>query len=127
MRPVYRLLITLLLAISLPVQGVAAAWQNCCGSTAQGTAEAREHKDHTHHEELIPMPVGSPDATTGHSSSPVHGCTHSASCCSLALPVALPAAVLPAVARAPWLSFQPPAPDSHTPLTADPPPRRLRA
>ena len=138
MLPVYRLLITILLAVSLPMQGVAATWQNCCASMPLAPTQATAGADHApqalhshsghHHEETLDVEQQDATQALAHpETTHAHTCAHSVSCCSVALVPPPLAPVLPAALEANWLSFQAPAPDSHTPPTLDPPPRRARS
>lgn len=138
MHPVYRLLITLLLAISLPLHGMAGTWQGCCEPAhpvatraavhATGVSyTAPSHGSHGHAHTDIPMQADTADAATDHGTAATHACTHTANCCSLALMTHPLVPALPAIPQASWLSFQPPTPHSHTPATADPPPRSIHS
>lgn len=135
MHPVYRLLITLLLAMSLPMQGMAAAWQTCCDESRPPTTAHTEeitppvhvHGGHDRREAHSHLPANTPDAHASQSSTTPHACAHTADCCTVALLTPHLTAWMPALPKSSWLPFQPSAPDSHTPPTLDPPPRIARS
>ena len=135
MRPLFRLLITLLLALSLPVQGIAAAWRSCCEGAdparAAVTAPAEHpagipHEHANHHPEPLADTGAVQESDTDHNAAQ-HGCNSGASCCTAALATANMAPFTAQPPPSAWVSFQPPALSSHTPPIADPPPRSSRS
>lgn len=91
MRNLVRLIVMWLIAVALPIQGVAAATMLHCGSTAgqQAAAWTQSHAGHAHHHDVTAQSDGVPEAHHSHH----HGggklsCSACASCCSAA---ALPA------------------------------------
>ena len=135
MRPLFRLLITLLLALSLPVQGIASAWRSCCDASDPARAAVTAPAEHTaaiphehanHHPEPLADTVTAQESGTDHNAAQ-HGCNSGASCCTAALATANMAPFTAEPPPSAWLSFQPPALSSHTPPIADPPPRSSRS
>ena len=135
MRPLFRLLITLLLALSLPVQGIAAAWRSCCEGAdparAAVTAPAEHpagipHEHANHHAEPLADTGAVQESDTDHNAAQ-HGCNSGASCCTAALATANTAPFTAEPPPSAWVAFQPPALSSHTPPIADPPPRSSRS
>ena len=135
MRPLFRLLITLLLALSLPVQGIASAWRSCCEASdparAAVTAPAEHpagipHEHANHHAEPLADTGAVQESDTDHNAAQ-HGCNSGASCCTAALATANMAPFTAQPPPSAWVSFQPPALSSHTPPIADPPPRSSRS
>ena len=135
MHPLFRLLITLLLALSLPVQGIASAWRSCCDASDPARAAVTAPAEHTagipheyanHHPEPLADTVTAQESDTDHNAAQ-HGCTSGASCCTAALATANMAPFTAQPPPSAWVSFQPPAPSSHTPPIADPPPRSSRS
>jgi hypothetical protein len=129
-----RLLTTLILALSLPVHGIAGAWQACCESGTSAASQAqqpvetgREYASH-HHEEPTANPTkAAHTAEAGHRNAHPKACSHSASCCTLALLSACSAQISAMKPQSAWVALQPTAPASHTPTIADPPPRASRS
>ena len=135
MRPLFRLLITLLLALSLPVQGIASAWRSCCDVSdpprAAVTAPAEHpagipHEHANHHPEPLADTGSVQESDTDHNAAQ-HGCNSGASCCTAALATANTAPFTAEPPPSAWVAFQPPALSSHTPPIADPPPRSSRS
>ncbi len=136
MHPLFRLLITLLLALSLPVQGIASAWRSCCYASdparAAVTAPAEHpacipHEHANHHPEPLSDAAAAPQQPDTDHNAAQHGCEQCAACCTAALVEEnlAPFAVQPPPSA--WVAFQPPALSSHTPPIADPPPRNSRS
>ena len=135
MRPRFRLLITLLLALSLPVQGIASAWRGCCDVSDPARAAVTASAEHTagiphehanHHPEPLADTVAAQESDTDHHAAQ-HGFNSGASCCTAALATANMAPFTAQPPPSAWVSFQPPALSSHTPPIADPPPRSSRS
>ena len=136
MRPLFRLLITLLLALSLPVQGIASAWRSCCEASdparAAVTAPAEHptgipHEHANHHPEPLSDAAAAPQQPDTDHNAAQHGCNSGASCCTAALATANMAPFTAQPPPSAWVSFQPPALSSQTPPIADPPPRSSRS
>jgi hypothetical protein len=135
MNPMVRLLITLLLALSLPVQGIASAWRSCCEAAdlarAAVTAPAEHHgipHEHAnHHPEPASDAAAAPQESGTDHSTAQHGCSQCAACCTAALATANTASFKAEPPPSAWVAFQPPALSSHTPHIADPPPRSSRS
>ena len=135
MHSVFRSFIILLLALSLPVQGIASTWRSCCEAANLARASVTAPAEHTagiphehanHHPEPLADTVAAQESDTDHNAAQ-HGCNSGASCCTAALATAN---IAPFTAQPPpsaWVSFQPPALSSHTPPIADPPPRSSRS
>jgi hypothetical protein len=88
MSSLFRSLITLLLALSLPVQGIAVAWQTCCESGIPATVqtqssidELNQHANQSHHHEnqMDNTTQAVHPADADQSAANLHGCSHSAS------------------------------------------------
>ena len=135
MLPLFRLLITLLLALSLPVQGIASAWRSCCEAAnpahAALTAPAEHpagipHEHANHHPEPLADTVAAQESDTDHNAAQ-HGCEQCAACCTAALVEENLASFAVQPPASAWVAFQPPALSSHTPPIADPPPRSSRS
>ena len=135
MHPLFRLLITLLLALSLQVQDIASAWRSCCDASdpahAALTAPAEHpagipHEHANHHPEPLADTGSVQESDTDHNAAQ-HGCNSGASCCTAALATANMAPFTAQPPPSAWVSFQPPALSSHTPPIADPPPRSSRS
>jgi len=135
MHPLFRLLITLLLALSLPVQGIASAWRSCCEAAdpvrAAVTAPAEHlagipHEHANHHPEPLADTVTAQESDTDHNAAQ-HGCEQCAACCTAALVEENLASFAVQPPASAWVAFQPPALSSHTPPIADPPPRSSRS
>lgn len=135
MRPLFRLLITLLLALSLPVQGIVSAWRSCCEAANPARAAVTAPAEHTagiphehanHHPEPIADTGAVQESDTDHNAAQ-HGCNSGASCCTAALAMANTASFTAEPPPSAWVAFQPPALSSHTPPIADPPPRSSRS
>ena len=136
MSSLFRSLITLLLALSLPVQGIAVAWQTCCESGIPATVQVQpsidaftQHVSQSHHHEnqmdSTSQAVHPEDAD--HSAANLHGCSHSASCCTAALASARSMSISAVTPQSVWVAVQQAAPASHTPPISDPPPRSSRS
>lgn len=135
MRPLFRLLITLLLALSLPVQGIASAWRSCCDASDPARAAVTAPDEHptgiphehaNHHPEPPADTVAAQESDTDHNAAQ-HGCEQCAACCTAALVEENLASFAVQPPASAWVAFQPPALSSHTPPIADPPPRSSRS
>ena len=136
MHPLFRLLITLLLALSLPVQGIASAWRSCCEAADPArsavTAPAEHlagipHEHANHHPETASDAAAAPQESGTDHNAAQHGCSQCAACCTAALVEENLASFTAQPPPSAWVSFQPPALSSHTPPIADPPPRSSRS
>jgi len=136
MSSLFRSLITLLLALSLPVQGIAVAWQTCCDSgipatvqTQSSTDELNQHASQSHHHEnqMDNTAQAAHPEDADHNAANLHGCSHSASCCTAALASAHSMSIPSVTPQSVWVVFQQAAPASHTPPISDPPPRNSRS
>ena len=132
----FRLLITLLLALSLPVQGIASTLRSCCEAAslarASVTAPAEHlagvpHEHPNHHSEPLSDAAAAPQESGTDHSAAQHGCEQCAACCTAALVEENLASFAVQPPPSAWVSFQPPALSSHTPPIADPPPRSSRS
>jgi hypothetical protein len=135
MHTLFRLPIILLLALSLPVQGIASAWRSCCEASdparAAVTAPAEHpasipHAHANHHPEPLADTVAARESDTDHNAAQ-HGCEQCAACCTAALVEENLAPFAVQLPPSAWVAFQPPALSSHTPPIADPPPRSSRS
>jgi len=136
MSSLFRLLITLLLALSLPVQGIASAWRSCCEAAdparAAVTAPAEHlagipHEHANHHPEPASDAAAAPQKSGADHSAAQHGCSQCAACCPAALVKDNLASFTVQPPPSAWVALQPPALSSHTPPIADPPPRSSRS
>ena len=135
MLSLFRLLITLLLALSLPVQGIASAWRSCSEAayparvtvTAPAEHHGIPHEHANHHPETASDAVAAPQESGTNHSAAQHGCSQCAACCTAALVEENLASFTAQLPPSAWVSFQPPALSSHTPPIADPPPRSSRS
>jgi hypothetical protein len=136
MSSLFRSLITLLLALSLPVQGIAVAWQTCCKSGIPATVQMQPSTDalnqhliqsHHHETQMDSTSQAAHPADADHNAANLHGCSHSASCCTAALASAHSMAISAVTPQSIWVAFQQAAPASHTPHISDPPPRSSRS
>jgi hypothetical protein len=135
MNATFRLLITLLLALSLPVQGIASAWRSCSEAadparvtvTAPAEHHGIPHEHANHHPETASDAAAAPQESGTDHSTAQHGCSQCAACCTAALVEENLASFTAQPPPSAWVSFQPPALSSHTPPIADPPPRSSRS
>ena len=135
MNSTFRLVITLLLALSLPVQGIASAWRSCSEAadparvtvTAPPEHHGIPHEHANHHPETASDAAAAPQESGTDHSAAQHGCSQCAACCTAALVEESPASFTVQPLPSAWVALQPPACSSHTPPIADPPPRSSRS
>jgi hypothetical protein len=135
MHTLLRSLITLLLALSLPVQGIASAWRSCSESVDPARAAVSAPAEHlagtghghaNHYSEPFTDTAAAQESGTDHSGAQ-HGCSQCAACCTAALVQENLALFTLQPPPSAWVALQPRALSSHTPPIADPPPRSSRS